>query len=116
MALQSLSGPESTSPLSIRLAEGDHTGKREACWPCEVREETLPSGSIPLILCGRRLPRKRKEDSLESGPPALSDEPNHGLSDGLAKLGYMPSHGVFALARSSTDVSGDYMEGVLYYG
>lgn len=60
---------------------------------------------ILLTLCSRRLPRKRKEDSLEADSPALADEPNHGLSDGLAKLGYMPSHGVFALAKSSADVS-----------
>lgn len=62
---------------------------------------------IPLTLCGHRLPRKRTEDSLKSDSPVLPAEPIHGLSDGLAKLGYMPSHSVFALTESSIDVSFD---------
>ncbi|ROV94142.1 hypothetical protein VPNG_09364 [Cytospora leucostoma] len=57
-----------------------------------------------------KLSRKRKEDRLESDSPALIVEPKHGLSDGLAKLGYMPSHGVFALARSSADPAGSQVE------
>lgn len=38
--------------------------------------------------------------------------PKYGLSDGLAKLGYMPSHGVFALARPSANVTVCYTAGV----
>lgn len=84
-------------------------------WPCNhcqarkvphlchfaSRKVTTPESKTPASLA--KLPRKRKEDSFDSVSTALSNEPNRGLSDGLAKLGYMAGHGVFALAKRSAD-------------
>jgi hypothetical protein len=50
------------------------------------------------------LSRKRKEGSFESDTSASTSDPEHGLSDGLAKLGYMPSHDVFGLTDPVADV------------
>lgn len=59
----------------------------------------------------RRLSRKRKEGSFESDTSASASDPDHGLSDGLAKLGYMPGHDVFALTKNTADVrSGSFID------
>lgn len=35
------------------------------------------------------------------------DDPVHDLSDGFAKLGYMPGHEFFALAKAGSSVSSE---------
>lgn len=64
-----------------------------------------PSATETTLLTLGRLSRKRKEDSFESDFSALADDPDHGLSDGLARLGYMPGHDFFGLAKSGISVS-----------
>ncbi|KUI53423.1 hypothetical protein VP1G_00924 [Cytospora mali] len=90
----------------------NHCQARKVPHLCQFasRKVITPESDTSTALA--KLSRKRKEDSLESDSPALADEPNHGLSDGLAKLGYMPSHGVFALTKSSTDSVGSPTEDI----
>ena len=60
---------------------------------------------IPLTLA--RLSKKRKDESSESpGESSIQPEdPELDLANGLAKLGYMPTHQVFDLGRVVGDVS-----------
>lgn len=70
----------------------------------------LPTSSI-FQVCATdlgpacRLSRKRKEESFESDSSPLAVDPDQGLSDGLAKLGYMTGHDFFNLAKPGADVS-----------
>ncbi|KAI7783754.1 hypothetical protein LA080_011463 [Diaporthe eres] len=81
-----------------------------SCLECQRRKQKFAPKKVTTpeddsFATPAKLSRKRKEGSFESDTSASASDPDHGLSDGLAKLGYMPSHDVFSLATSSTDPS-----------
>ncbi|KAJ4393026.1 hypothetical protein N0V93_002232 [Gnomoniopsis smithogilvyi] len=77
-----------------------------SCLECQRRKQKC-SRDWPCNHCqARKVPhlcQKRKEDSYESETSALSLDSDQGLSDGLAKLGYMTGHDFFSLARPGTN-------------
>lgn len=107
VAVQSLSGQKGTSPVSICREESAHARQWYRNWSyevCDHGDHQSDAENVPLIFLPRRLAKKRKEESFESDSSALSGEPDHGLSDGFAKLGYMTGHDFFALAKPGADV------------
>ncbi|KAL1862640.1 hypothetical protein Daus18300_008438 [Diaporthe australafricana] len=88
----------------------NHCQARKVPHLCQFapRKVTTPeddSFSVPA-----KLSRKRKEGSFESDTSASASDPDHGLSDGLAKLGYMPGHDVFALTKNTADPSHSHVD------
>lgn len=61
----------------------------------------------PVRLTPPRLPKKRKDESSESPYESsiFPEDPEIDLANGLAKLGYMPTHQVFDIGRAAGNVS-----------
>ncbi|KAG8170271.1 hypothetical protein KVR01_001016 [Diaporthe batatas] len=83
----------------------NHCQARKVPHLCQFAPKKVATPEDDSFAVPAKLSRKRKEGSFESDTSASASDPEHGLSDGLAKLGYMPSHEVFALTRSTADSS-----------
>ncbi|POS69434.1 hypothetical protein DHEL01_v212172 [Diaporthe helianthi] len=81
----------------------NHCQARKVPHLCQFAPKKVTTPEDDTFAVPAKLSRKRKEGSFESDTSASASDPEHGLSDGLAKLGYMPSHDVFALTKSTED-------------
>ncbi|KAI3394401.1 hypothetical protein diail_2813 [Diaporthe ilicicola] len=85
----------------------NHCQARKVPHLCQFAPRKVTTPEDESVAVPAKLSRKRKEGSFESDTSASASDPDHGLSDGLAKLGYMPSHDVFALTNPTADVSNE---------
>ncbi|KAK2599633.1 hypothetical protein N8I77_011371 [Diaporthe amygdali] len=88
----------------------NHCQARKVPHLCQFAPKKVSTPEDDSFPVPPRLSRKRKEDSFESDTSASVSDPDHGLSDGLAKLGYMPGHDVFTLTKSTADSSHAYVD------
>ncbi|PSS03380.1 hypothetical protein BD289DRAFT_478550 [Coniella lustricola] len=81
----------------------NHCQARKVPHLCQFASRKPQTADSSLANAPPKLSNKRKEETFASDLAAIEDDPDHGLSDGLARLGYMPGHDFYTLVQHGAD-------------